>query len=232
MKTDSKIYVAGHRGLLGSAILRMLTKANYTNIIKKTRQELDLTHQKAVFDFFQNEKPEYVFLAAEKVGGIMANIEAPGEFLYVNLQIQNNVMEAARLSGSKKLLMIGSSCIYPTQSQNPIKEEYLLQGPIEPTNEGYALAKIAGIKMCQFYRKQYGIDFISCNPTNLFGPNDCYDLNNSHFLPALIKKFILQKLTMKKRLCFGEVENLEESLCTVKIVLMDSFSLCNIILKI
>ena len=189
MNKDSKIYVAGDRGLVGSAIVRNLKEKGYTNIIGKTHNELDLTNQQEVRKFFEEEKPEYVFLAAAKVGGIHANNTYPADFIYENLEIQNNVIKAAHDFKVKKLLFLGSSCIYPKMCAQPIKEEYLLSGCLEPTNEAYALAKISGLKMCQFFKKQYGDNFISCMPTNLYGPNDNFDLNNSHVMPALIRKF-------------------------------------------
>lgn len=189
MNKDSKIYVAGHRGLVGSAIVRNLKAKGYTNIILKTHSELDLTKQVEVRKFFEEEKPEYVFLAAAKVGGIHANNTYPADFIYENLEIQNNVIKAAHDFKTKKLLFLGSSCIYPKMCPQPIKEEYLLSGYLEPTNEAYALAKISGLKMCQFFKKQHGDNFISCMPTNLYGPNDNFDLNNSHVMPALIRKF-------------------------------------------
>ncbi|MEP7080838.1 MAG: GDP-L-fucose synthase, partial [Ginsengibacter sp.] len=189
MNKNSKIYVAGHRGLVGSAILRALQKSGYTNLLVKTSSEVDLRDQHAVADFFKIEKPEYVFLAAAKVGGIIANKENPATFIYDNLCIQNNVIHQSYANGVKKLLFLGSSCIYPKLSAQPIKEEYLLSGYLEPTNDAYAIAKIAGIKMCQSYHQQYGCNFISAMPTNLYGPGDNYDLHNSHVLPALIKKF-------------------------------------------
>lgn len=189
MNINSKIYVAGHRGLAGSAILRLLRKKGYENLLLRTSSELDLRDQRAVKDFFEEERPEYIFLAAAKVGGIHANNTYPAEFLYDNLCIQNNVIHNAYLTGAKKLLFLGSSCIYPKMAPQPIKEEYLLTGPLEPTNDAYAVAKIAGIKMCQSYHKQYGCNFISAMPTNLFGPGDNYDLKNSHVLPALLRKF-------------------------------------------
>ncbi len=189
MNKNSKIYVAGHRGLVGSAILRALQKSGYTNLLVKTSSEVDLRNQHAVADFFKKEKPEYVFLAAAKVGGIIANKENPATFIYDNLCIQNNVIHQSYANGVKKLLFLGSSCIYPKLSAQPIKEEYLLSGYLEPTNDAYAIAKIAGIKMCQSYHQQYGCNFISAMPTNLYGPGDNYDLHNSHVLPALIKKF-------------------------------------------
>lgn len=189
MQKDSKIYVAGHRGLVGSAIVRRLEQGSYDNLLLKTRAELDLLNQTAVFEFFKTEQPEYIFLAAAKVGGILANRDQPAEFIYENLQIQNNIIEASRQSGVKKLLFLGSSCIYPKDCPQPIKEEYLLSGYLEPTNEAYAIAKIAGIKLCQSYNQQYGTNFISVMPTNLYGPNDNFDLTSSHVLPALIRKF-------------------------------------------
>jgi len=189
LEKNSKIYVAGHRGLVGSAIVRNLKSKGYTNIIGKTHKELDLTNQIAVRKFFQEEKPEYVFLAAAHVGGINANNTHPAEFIYENLEIQNNVIKAAHDFKVKKLLFLGSSCIYPKMCPQPIKEEYLLSGYLEPTNEAYALAKISGLKMCQFFKRQYGDNFISCMPTNLYGPNDNFDLKTSHVMPALIRKF-------------------------------------------
>jgi GDP-L-fucose synthase len=189
MKKDSKIYVAGHRGLVGSAIVKNLKEKGYTNIIGRTHSEVDLKNQTSVKKFFEEERPEYVFLAAAKVGGINANNTAPADFIYENLEIQNNVIKAAFDFKVKKLLFLGSSCIYPKMCPQPIKEEYLLSGYLEPTNEAYALAKISGLKMCQFFKRQYGANFISCMPTNLYGPNDNFDLNSSHVMPALIRKF-------------------------------------------
>jgi GDP-L-fucose synthase len=189
MNTESKIYVAGHRGMVGSAIVRALQKNNFHNIITQTSSELDLRNQSAVNAFFEKEQPEYVFLAAAKVGGILANNTYRAEFLYDNLILQANVIHAAHTFGVKKLLFLGSSCIYPKLAPQPLKEESLLSGYLEPTNEPYAIAKIAGIKMCETYRHQYGDCFISAMPTNLYGPNDNYDLNNSHVLPAMIRKF-------------------------------------------
>jgi GDP-L-fucose synthase len=189
LEKDSKIYVAGHMGLVGSAIVRNLKEKGYTNIIGRNHKELDLTDQVAVRKFFEEESPEYVFLAAAHVGGINANNTNPADFIYINLEIQNNVLKAAHDFKVKKLLFLGSSCIYPKMCPQPIKEKYLLSGYLEPTNEGYALAKIAGLKMCQFFKRQYGDNFISCMPTNLYGPNDNFDLNNSHVMPALIRKF-------------------------------------------
>jgi GDP-L-fucose synthase len=189
MKKTEKIYIAGHRGMVGSALHRKLLADGFTNFVVKTSSELDLRNQVDVLSFFEEEKPDYVFLAAAKVGGILANNIYRGAFLYENLMIQNNVIHAAYLNGVKKLLFLGSSCIYPKMAPQPLKEEYLLTGLLEPTNEPYAIAKIAGIKMCDAYRSQYGCNFISVMPTNLYGPNDNYDLNNSHVLPAMIRKF-------------------------------------------
>lgn len=193
MKLDSKIYVAGHRGMVGSAIVRALENQGYKNLIYRTSKDLDLTNQIQVQKFFENEKPEYVFLAAAKVGGIVANNTYRADFIYQNLMIQNNVIHAAYENGVTKLMFLGSSCIYPKNAPQPLKEEYLLTGLLEPTNEPYAIAKIAGIIMCEAYRDQYGCNFISVMPTNLYGPNDNYDLNNSHVLPALLRKFIEAK---------------------------------------
>jgi GDP-L-fucose synthase len=181
--------VAGHRGLVGSAIWRALSEAGFQHLIGRTHGELDLLDQQAVQTFYEVERPDYVIIAAAKVGGILANSTQPAEFLYDNLQIQNNLIHGAYRSGVKKLLFLGSSCIYPKLAPQPLKEESLLTGPLEPTNEWYAVAKIAGIKMCQAYRRQYGCDFISAMPTNMYGPNDNYDLQGSHVLPALIRKF-------------------------------------------
>jgi GDP-L-fucose synthase len=189
LKKEAKIYVAGHRGMVGSAIVRQLQAHGYQHIIVRTSQELDLRNQEAVSAFFQQEKPDYVFLAAAKVGGIIANNTYRADFLYENLAIQNNVIHAAYLNQVTKLMFLGSSCIYPKMAPQPLKESYLLTGVLEPTNEPYAIAKIAGIKMCEAYRAQYGCDFISVMPTNLYGPNDNYDLQNSHVLPAMIRKF-------------------------------------------
>ena len=185
----SKIYVAGHSGMVGSAIVRRLMRDGFENLILRTHQELDLIDQKNVFDFFKNNKPEYVIISAGKVGGIQANNKFRAEFLYENLMIQTNLIHSAYLNGVKKLLFLGSSCIYPRNCTQPIKEEYLLTGELEQTNEPYALAKIAGIKMCENYYRQYGCNFISAMPTNLYGPGDNFDLNNSHVIPALLRKF-------------------------------------------
>ncbi|ATD54255.1 GDP-L-fucose synthase [Clostridium chauvoei] len=189
MHKESKIYVAGHRGLVGSAIVRNLEAKGFKNIICKTHKELDLTNQNEVRRFFEEEKPEYVFLAAAKVGGINANNTYPADFIYENLMIQNNVIKSAHDLKVKKLLFLGSTCIYPKMAPQPIKEDYLLTGALEETNEAYAVAKIAGLEMCKFFKRQYGDNFISCMPTNLYGPNDNFDLKNSHVLPALIRKF-------------------------------------------
>jgi GDP-L-fucose synthase len=193
MHQHDKIYVAGHRGMVGSAIVRKLQQEGYTNLILRTSKELDLRNQQEVFNFFATEKPDFVFLAAAKVGGIVANNTFRGEFLYDNLMIQSNVIHAAYVHKVQKLLFLGSSCIYPKLAQQPLKEEYLLTGELEPTNEPYAIAKIAGIKLCDAYRDQYNCNFISVMPTNLYGPNDNYDLQNSHVLPALLRKFITAK---------------------------------------
>lgn len=189
MQPNDKIYIAGHRGMVGSAITRKLQKEGFTNLVTRTSSELDLRNQSAVQTFFEKERPDHVFLAAAKVGGILANNIYRGEFLYDNLMIQNNTIDAAYRVGVKKLMFLGSSCIYPKLAPQPLKEDYLLTGLLEPTNEPYAIAKIAGIKLCDAYRSQYGCNFISVMPTNLYGPNDNYDLNNSHVLPALIRKF-------------------------------------------
>ncbi|WP_144554606.1 GDP-L-fucose synthase [Bacillus sp. X1(2014)] len=189
MEKHSKIYIAGHRGLVGSAILRELEIEGYTKLVYKTSNELDLRNFENVLDFFEEEEIEYVFLAAAKVGGIVANNEYPADFIRDNLLIQTNVIDAAYKTGVKKLLFLGSTCIYPKFAPQPLKEEYLLSGELEPTNEPYAIAKIAGIKMCQSYNRQYGTKYISIMPTNLYGPNDNFDLHTSHVLPALIRKF-------------------------------------------
>ena len=193
MNEQDKIYIAGHRGMVGSAILRALQAQGYSNFLLRTSGELDLRNQQAVADFFAIEKPDYVFLAAAKVGGIIANNTFRADFIYENLMIQSNVIHQAYVNGVKKLMFLGSSCIYPKLAPQPLKEEYLLTGLLEPTNEPYAIAKIAGIKMCDGYRDQYGCNFISVMPTNLYGPNDNYDLNNSHVLPAMLRKFIMAK---------------------------------------
>lgn len=189
MEKSSKIYVAGHNGLVGSAIKRELETQGFTNLVFRSSSELDLRNQTATENFFKKEKPEYVFLAAAKVGGIKANMEKPAEFIYDNLQIQNNVIHSAYKNGAKKLLFLSSNCVYPKEAQQPFKEEYLLQGPPESTNEPYAIAKISGMKLCQAYHTQYGAKFISVMPASLFGPNDNFDPQNSHFVPALLRKF-------------------------------------------
>ena len=189
MKLDAKVFIAGHRGLVGSAILRQLTVGGFSNLLVRTSRELDLRCQQSVEGFFAAEKPEFVFLAAAKVGGILANSSRPAEFIYDNLLIEANLIHAAYQHGAKKLMFLGSSCIYPKFCPQPMKEEYLLTGELEPTNEPYAVAKIAGIKLCQAYNRQYGTRFISVMPTNLYGPNDNFDLESSHVLPALLRKF-------------------------------------------
>lgn len=198
MLKSAKIYVAGSNGMVGSAIVRALKAKGYINLVVKSSKELDLKNQQAVHDFFSQEQPEYVFLAAAKVGGIHANNTYPATFIYDNIMIQSNVIQAAYDFNVKKLLFLGSSCIYPKFAPQPIKEEYLLTGSLEPTNEAYAIAKIAGLKMCQFYKQQYGCNFISAMPTNLFGVNDNFNLENSHVLPALLRKFIEAKQNNKQ----------------------------------
>ena len=189
MKQDSKIYVSGHNGMVGSAIVRTLKSRGYTNIVTRTHRELDLINQRAVIDFFEKERPEYVFLAAAKVGGILVNSVRPAEFIYENLMIQCNAIHATCVNGVKKLLFLGSSCVYPKLAPQPIKEEYLLTSSLEPSNEAYAIAKIAGIRMCKHYNQQYGTNFLSVMPTNLYGPGDNYDPETSHAMPALLMKF-------------------------------------------
>src|SRR6266568_6072926 len=195
MELNARIYVAGHRGLAGSAILRRLSSGGYRNIVTRTHAELELTDTRAVKAFFESEKPEYVFLAAAKVGGILANDTYPADFIRDNLQIQTTVIDASYRCGVKRLLFLGSSCIYPKLCPQPIKEEYLLTGPLEPTNRAYALAKIAGVEMCWSYNRQYGTQFLSAMPTNIYGPGDNFHLANSHVLPALIRKVVQAKLT-------------------------------------
>lgn len=195
MRAEQKIYIAGHRGMVGSAIYRRLKKEGFNNIVVRTSAELDLRNQEAVNDFFESEKPDYVFLAAAKVGGIIANNTYRAEFLYDNLMIETNIIHASYRYSVKKLMFLGSSCIYPKMAPQPLKEEYLLSGPLEPTNEPYAIAKIAGIKLCEAYRDQYGCNFISVMPTNLYGEGDNYHPENSHVLPALIRKFHEAKQT-------------------------------------
>lgn len=199
MELNAKIFVAGHNGMVGSAIVRKLKELGYTNIITADRRKLNLISQSDVNSFFEMTYPEYVFLAAAKVGGIKANNEMKGDFIYENLMIQSNIIKASKDYNVKKLIFLGSSCIYPKMSPQPIKEEYLLTGSLEPTNDAYAIAKIAGIKMCQSFNQQYGTNFISVMPTNLYGPNDNYDLNNSHVLPAMIRKFHEAKLEGKDK---------------------------------
>ena len=194
MNKNAKIYIAGHRGLVGSAILRKLHEQGYTNLVTATSKELDLREQSAVREFFVSECPDFVFLAAARVGGILENDTYPADFIYQNLMIEANVIESARLSGVRKLLFLGSTCIYPRMAPQPLKEDYLLTAPLEPTNEWYAVAKIAGIKLCQAYQRQYGCNFISVMPTNLYGPGDNFDLESSHVMPALIRKFHEAKL--------------------------------------
>ncbi|OFY55087.1 MAG: GDP-fucose synthetase [Bacteroidetes bacterium GWF2_49_14] len=213
MERKSKIYVAGHKGLVGSAIWRNLEGKGYANLIGRTFEELDLRNQAAVEAFFASEKPEYVILAAAKVGGIMANNTYRGEFIYENLMVQNNVIHQAYVHGVKKLLFLGSTCIYPKECPQPMKEEYLLTGPLEQTNEPYAIAKIAGIKMCESYNIQYGTNFISVMPTNLYGPNDNFDLEKSHVLPALLRKIHLGKLLEE-----GEFDAIARDVEVVEIV--------------
>ncbi len=195
MEKNSKIYIAGHRGLVGSAIFRLLKERGYTNFVYRTHAELDLSDQFQVKDFFKKESPEYVFLAAAKVGGIHANNTFPAEFIYQNLAVQNNVIHFSHMAGVKKLCFLGSSCIYPKFAPQPMKEEYLLDGKLEPTNEPYAIAKIAGIELAKSYNRQYGTNYISVMPTILYGPNDNFDLQNSHVLPALIRKFVEAKIS-------------------------------------
>ena len=222
MKKDAKIYVAGHRGLVGSAIMRKLKKEGYNNLVYRTSSELDLRRQEKVEEFFEEEKPEYVILAAAKVGGIQANDTYSAEFLYDNLMIETNVIDASYQNDVKKLLFLGSSCIYPKFADQPMKEDYLLSGKLESTNEGYAVAKITGIKLCEHYNKQYDTNFISAMPTNLYGPNDNFDLETSHVLPALIRKFHEAKIneedevviwgTGKPRREFLHVDDLADAL--------------------
>ena len=222
MEKDAKIYVAGHRGLVGSAIIKKLKKEGYNNLVYRTSSELDLRRQEKVEDFFEEEKPDYVILAAAKVGGIQANDKYSAEFLYDNLMIETNVIDAAYQNDVKKLLFLGSSCIYPKFADQPMKEDYLLSGKLESTNEGYAIAKITGIKLCEHYNKQYDTNFISAMPTNLYGPNDNFDLETSHVLPALIRKFHEAKVndedevviwgTGKPRREFLHVDDLANSL--------------------
>ena len=230
MNANSRIYVAGHRGLVGSAIWRELLKQGFTSLIGRTRHEVNLLDSAAVQKFFAEAKPEFVFIAAAKVGGIQANNTQPASFLYENLQIQNNLIQSSREFGVKKLLFLGSSCIYPKLAPQPLKEDYLLTGPLEPTNEWYAVAKIAGIKMCQAYRRQHGCDFISAMPTNMYGPNDNYDLQTSHVLPALIRKFHdAKKASALTVTCWGTGSPLREflyadDLASACVFLMQNYS--------
>lgn len=232
---NARIYVAGHRGLVGSAIWRRLSRAGFTGLIGKTRRELDLLDPVAVREFYRAEKPEYVFLAAAKVGGILANDQQPAPFLYENLLIQNHLIHGAYEHGVRKLLFLGSTCIYPKLAPQPLKEEYLLTGPLEPTNEWYAIAKITGIKLCQALRKQFGCDFISAMPTNLYGANDNYDLQTSHVLPALIRKFHEAKVHRAATVtCWGTGNPLREflhadDLADACLFLMENYSDPNII---
>lgn len=198
MNKNSKIYIAGHKGLVGNGILKKLIELGYSNLVVRSHIELDLQNREKVFSFFEQEKPEYVFLAAAKVGGIQANKNYPVEFLYNNLEIQNNVIMAAYKSKVKKLMFLGSSCIYPKNSEQPMKEEYLLTGELEATNEAYSLAKISGLKLCEYFRKQYGCDFISVMPTNIYGPNDNFDLETSHVIPGLMRRFYEAKINQKE----------------------------------
>ena len=226
MNKDARIYVAGHRGMVGSAIVRRLQEQGYTDLLLRTSSELDLTDQAATLKFFEEQRPDYVFLAAAKVGGIHANNVYRADFLYQNLMIEANVFHAAHLTEVKKLLFLGSSCIYPKMADQPLKEEYLLTGELEPTNEPYAIAKIAGIKLAESYRRQYGRNFISAMPTNLYGPNDNYDLNNSHVLPALLRKFHEAKIegqpsveiwgTVSRKREFLHVDDLAEACVFMK----------------
>lgn len=213
LERTARVYVAGHRGMVGSAVWRELSRQGFTNLAGRTHGELDLLDQGAVRRFYEAERPEYVFVAAAKVGGILANARHPAEFLYENLEIQNNVIEGAYRAGVKKLLFLGSSCIYPRLAPQPLREESLLTGPLEPTNEWYAVAKIAGIKLCQAYRRQYGSEFISAMPTNLYGPNDNYDPEGSHVLPGLIRRFHEAKVSGARTVtCWGTGTPLREFL--------------------
>ena len=200
IEKKNKIFIAGHKGMVGSAIYRVLKKKGFQNILYKSRKELDLLDQSKTFKFLKKKKPKFVFIAAARVGGIVANMKSKDKFLYENLQIQNNLIHGAYLAGVKNLILLGSSCIYPKHSKQPMKESYLLSGPLEETNDAYAIAKIAGIKLCEYYSKKYKLNYKSLMPPNLYGPNDNYDLNNSHFYPALIKKIYFAKKNNKKTL--------------------------------
>jgi GDP-L-fucose synthase len=230
MARNEKVYVAGHAGLVGSALVRALQRQGFTSVIGRRRAELDLLDLRAVQAFYEAEQPAYVFVAAAKVGGIHANNTQPAPFLYENLQIELNLIHGAHLAGVKKLIFLGSSCIYPKLAPQPLKEEYLLSGPLEPTNEWYAIAKIAGIKLCQVYRRQHGHDFISGMPTNMYGPNDNYDLQNSHVLPALIRRFHEAKVAGASQVvCWGSGTPLREflyadDLADACLFLMDHYS--------
>src|SRR5882672_7543324 len=230
IERSARIFLAGHRGLVGSAIWRELDRLGFNNLIGRTRAELDLLDASAVRVFYEREKPEYVFVAAAKVGGILANAEHPAAFLYENLQIQNNLIHGAYVGGVRKLLFLGSSCIYPKLAPQPLKEEYLLTGPLEPTNQWYAIAEIAGIKLCEAYQAENGCNFISAMPTNLYGPNDNYDLQSSHVLPAFIRKFHEAKVTDAKNVkCWGTGSALREflyaeDLARACILLMERYS--------
>ena len=227
MQKESKIYVAGHRGLVGSAIVRALRDQGYDNLVLKTRQELDLLDQTAVKNFFEKEKPEYVFLAAAKVGGIMANKAHPADFIYSNLTIQTNIIHNAYVQGVKKLLFLGSSCIYPKLCPQPIKEEYLLTSELEPTNKAYALAKIAGIYMCQSYNEQYGTNFISLMPTNLYGPNDNFDLAEAHVMPSIMRKFHEAKIKKERSVSVWGTGNAKREFLHVNDLALASVFLMN-----
>ena len=230
MEKDARIYVAGHRGLVGSAIVRELERQGYTNILTRTHKELDLTRQEAVDRFFAGEKPEYVFLAAAKVGGIAANVSALADFMYENMMLEMNVIHAALRNGCRKLLFLGSSCIYPRMAPQPMKEGCLLTGELEKTNEAYALAKISGLKYCEFLNRQYGTDFISVMPTNIYGPNDNYHPEHSHVLPALIRRFHEAKEAgLKEVTCWGDGSPLREflyvdDLADLCVFLMNNYS--------
>lgn len=232
---DARIYIAGHRGLVGSAIWRKLHQSGFTHLIGRTRKELDLLDVAAVTEFYRAEKPEYVFVAAAKVGGILANDQQPVPFLYENLLIQNNLIHGAHEAGVRKLLFLGSTCIYPKLAPQPLKEDYILSGPLEPTNQWYAIAKIAGIKLCEAFRQQHGSDFISALPTNLYGPNDNYDLQTSHVLPALVRKFHEAKIAGAKTVtCWGTGAPLREflhsdDLAAACLFLMENYSDAKII---